>query len=223
MNKNKLPKKEINPLEGCPIPAGSIESAKSVNDALKLLDKPTAFIERLKDNPWLIATNPIFQVAVRMLQTKCLLGTQDQVRSAKSLLQKAGIPVFIPKEIPKRITDNATLRWWQNDPNFFISQVNLFTHLIESCIPKSPKGKHNIEKSYIAEAFQFSFKKPMPKGLIFGERDKDITSIALAFISHRWGVSFEALRSYYYDLPEQVRNSRQYKSDLPIPFNFPKD
>lgn len=164
----------------------------------------------MKDNPWLIATDPVFQVAIRKLQTQCSLGTSKEVNKAGSLLEKAGIPVFTPKGIPKRITDNPTLRWWQENPYFLIDKVKLYEKIIETFKSKSyytrDDTRNGLRKGDIAKAFQHIFKEQMPKDLIFGERDRTPKIIALAFISHEYQLKFEALRKHYNNISKKLKN-----------------
>ncbi|MGE5443286.1 MAG: hypothetical protein ACM3SR_01635 [Ignavibacteriales bacterium] len=196
-NKIKLPGKKVNPLTN-----------------------PEIFLDRLKKEPWLIATDVDIQWAIRVLQGACLTGTKEKSEYAKRLLRQAGISVFIPKEAHKRMTENRNLKFLQAQPHVLIDLVESYASRIRGSLPKrqvKDKFYPSLKINDIEKLFKNIFGEQMPDELLYVEYDKDIRSAALAFISHRYSIPFEALKKFYYNVAKHSTHMDS-KVDLIYPF-----
>jgi hypothetical protein len=173
--------------------------------ALPLLTMPDVFLSALKKDPFLIE-RPAFQEWIRILRSLCITGTATDVKFARNFLEKAGLPLFIPST-SKRITHDPFVRSCQQNPSFL-------GWLVEQCKTEikpfyhPPYTRSRQKKlSDLNKAFQHIFGTPLPKGLLFGERDKDLTSIALAFVAYAYGSDWERLRQIYYSTKRKPREN----------------
>ncbi|MGE5444701.1 MAG: hypothetical protein ACM3SR_08885 [Ignavibacteriales bacterium] len=184
------------------------------------LTNPEFYLERLKKDPWLIATDAYIQLAIRVLQGACLIGTKEKSEYAKKLLRQAGISAFIPKEAQERMTENQNLKFLQSQPYTLKELVEYFASMIVGKLPKRQiKDKLYLERKIdaIEKLFKEFFGEEMPEELLFVEYDKDIRSAALAFISHRYSIPFESLKKFYYNV---ARHSTRMNSKVELIYPF---
>lgn len=183
---------------------------------VNLIRDPTRFKETIKSNPKLIFTDPVIQSAIKTLTTLCRLGTVDQAERAKKLLNDAGIPAFIPKKAQKRRTDNITLRYLKELPDFFILTIETFKDEIKFHWKDSYKASRKPTRREKMEVLKIAFKNVFEGDLsdqeamelTIGERSKDITAITLSCISYCYKIPFEALKSEYYAIKKKYSSSR---------------
>lgn len=163
----------------------------------------------LSMNPWLLITESPVQLAVAILRAKCMVGNPRESLFAKNILKNLGLNIFVSKSSRKKRTENLPLRDYQNQPHVLASAVILYEHIIRDYLKSryevTEAGLDEKEKD-INSAFRYIFKRPLPENLFYeGERDRDITCIALAFIHYETGAPYESLYKLYY------RSKKEFK------------
>jgi len=158
----------------------------------------------LSMNPWLLITESPVQLAVAILRAKCMVGNPRESLFAKNILKNLGLNILVSKSSRKKRTENLPLRFYQNQPQVLASAVILYEHIIRDYLKSSYKSSHQ-KKEDIGTAFQYIFNKTLTDDLFMGERDKDLTSIALAFIHYETGAPYESLYKLYY------RSKKEFK------------
>jgi len=178
------------------------------------------FIKRVKESPWEIYKFDMRYV-IEQLRDISLRGTQNKSKIAREILKKAGLQAFIPKEASKRKTKNAQLKSWENLPFIFIQDVE---HVKDSMRPYwkrlSKKISRNDRNRNCIQASLKSGKKVtnrMIRKLTSGERDKDLTHLALSVLSESYKINFEQLKkTYYQNLYYTDQTTKQKKSYLEL-------
>jgi hypothetical protein len=163
----------------------------------------------LSMNPWLLITESPVQLAVAILRAKCMVGNPKESLFAKNILKNLGLNILVSKSSRKKRTENLPLRFYQNQPQVLASAVILYEHIIRDYL----KSRYDVTVAGIDEkekdinsAFQYVFNTDLPEDLFFiGERDKDLTSIALTFIHYETGTPYESLYKFYY------RSKKEFK------------
>lgn len=164
-----------------------------------LTENPSKFVELIKNEPALILNDYVIKLVISLLQFDIIYKPIKVARRAKKTLREAGIPVFIPQNVTKKKPTEEAFVFWRTIPGSLDEEV-------EKCLAdikkfyKPPYNRLQEEKKRadIAAAFQHIFQESMPRTLISVKNDKHITSIALAFISYKHQVTFEALKKFYY-------------------------
>jgi hypothetical protein len=114
------------------------------------------------------------------------------------------------------------LRFFEQDPRILLNEVHYYRTLIEQFY-HAPYGRDEKDrkKRDIEKAFQHIFKKPIPKLLVFGdrntdrrERNKDLTAIAVTFLSYTTNIPFEALRDFYYSSSRTFSEHQKKQEEL---------
>ncbi|HEX3037068.1 MAG TPA: hypothetical protein VHT73_18440, partial [Thermodesulfobacteriota bacterium] len=182
------------------------------------LTHPEVFLKRLKEDPWRITTDGEIQVAIRGLQGDCLIGSKEQAERAKKLLTKFGVPVFIPIEATKRMTEYPILKHLQSNPRVLVPLVKMFEQFLKGYMRPRYKRSELLERrEHINKAFRDYFNEPMPKEINREEYTSDQTAIALTFLSYKYSIPFESLKGFYYKIAKKSTH-RSRRVDLIIPF-----
>lgn len=179
---------------------------ESLLEVLLLLN-PTFFVESLKNSPKLIE-RPAFKRVIHLLRVLCY-GTGQEAKEAKELLKKAGISIFIPKEAKGKRTEHPALRRWQLDPQKLLELVKNREDKINPFLKKEyPTIEWKDKQNDIAKAYKAIYNKLMPKNLFFGERDKELTTIALTFIHDEYKVPYNTLRDLYFEQSKKFKTPK---------------
>lgn len=173
-----------------------------VKSSIDMLLDSEEFIRALKEFPFRITDDVRVKVALRIL---CHLSSSAKNKYSKwseELLRNAGLTVFIPSH-PKNRTGSAWLYYWQQHPEELITLVRSYEIKIQGFADLGLTWREN--KSNFKKAFVHLHKRPMPKGLLPGERLLQLTTIALAFIHNEYKVPYESLKKYYFKSKKQFK------------------
>lgn len=179
------------------------------------------FISRIKDSPWEIYKFDI-RYCIEKLRDESIHSTQRKSKKAREILRKAGLNAFISKDASKRKTENTKLRSWENSPFSLFQEVENLKFIMR------PHWKRLSKKTSRDDRNRRAIEALLKKGeeldedrfeiITEGERDKDITHLAISILSEQNNINFEKLKSYYYKnthyIDEETKQKKSYKRKL---------
>lgn len=161
--------------------------------------------ECIQINPWLMVTDSCVQLAIAILRTQCETGTPISSYRAKNILKELGLSACIPVRGKGKKTNDPFLRFCDNHPVYLVTVVRLYEFIFNKFRRRYPTDY----KEQIIHSFKYIFHKEI-KGKL---QDKIINEAsyspielraALAFIEYETDTPYEALKSHFYDLVENV-------------------
>lgn len=198
-----------------------IAQEKSYPPTPYLLDKEN-FLQRIKDYPWAICTDPKIKKEVKILQVLYRSNSRGIAKIAGDSLRKAGLSAFIPKEATKRKTETTEMRYIKNNRDAFVEIIKTIEseikHLLKSYYKRHSEGLEEKKKD-IRRAFEhiirkhrlqdfidpnyhtdknyrkkFSLSDAVLKELTKGELDSSSLNMAISLVAFIMGVPYPALR-----------------------------
>ena len=178
-----------------------------------LIQNPKEFEKLIKEDPSLLINDYVIKRVILSFQEDIYNGPQKRAKVARDTLNILGISVFVPSNAPRKYGENFKTELLKSSPGYLYIEVESFKVFLNDYYtpPYKVRAKEG-EKSFvdkkldIAEAFDIKFGLDMPEDLIFGERDKDITHIAIAFASYYHQIDFSTIKSIYFDNKQSIEN-----------------
>jgi len=164
-----------------------------------LIDNTHIFNELVKKKPSLVINDYVIQKTIRYFQNICLTQPRDRANKARRILKDASLTLFIPKDAPRGQPRDVRAFLAKHILGFLYLEVQGMAKSIKKYYRPPYKTYFNNKKVDIKEAFNAIFNREMPDDLIYGERDKDLISIAIAFTTQRYDFTFEMLRKLYFE------------------------
>ncbi len=173
MHKVKRPKPKINKLISIQYPLKSVIFSEgpakkkisdeiAINMAAYLFCNPDVFISKIRENPNLILSDSIVQLAIRLYQQAC---EQLSFEDNSKILMKAGIPIFIPdrkKGRPRKRTNITRERY--NKLKRFLSRYGLSNYgyrELRALWKEYDDPRNKKRRLYISSEFQEKVKMRM--------------------------------------------------------------
>ena len=153
--------------------------------------------------------------------------------SARDILKKAGVPAFIPLVASVRRSPSQYIRWFKQNPLMFIWAIEDYKRQISKYLKPTYRGigrrtATGAKKDDILIAFKNiilgeELDEKEVDILTQGERAKDLTHIALSFLSFNprdpsKPIPFESLKDLYYEIIRKYTKEQLEKiwEDTPI-------
>jgi len=163
-----------------------------------LIDNTDIFNELVKKEPSLVINDYVIQKTIRYFQNICLTQPRDQANKARKVLKDASLTLFIPKDAPRGQPRDVRAFLAKHIPGYLYLEVQGMAKSIKKYYRPPYDTFSNTKKVDIEKAFNAIFNREMPDDLIYGERDKDLISIAIAFTTQWYDFKFEMLRKLYF-------------------------
>ena len=112
------------------------ECSSRYDEIITYIKNPENFAKVVKDNPELIFSDKIIKHVILVFRDVCKLGNPHESDYAKSILKKAAIPLFIPREARSRRSLTQYLRWFKQ------KDIDLNADYIHVGMSKSGKGRN---------------------------------------------------------------------------------
>lgn len=191
---------DINPLLGFRL-SDHLELNEEVDQTAfdKDIDQP-AFIDLLEFKPNLIFTDSVVKMSIGLLCDMCFRDINVFANRARKLLKDSGLKLFVPIIMSKKKTHDRAILEFVYRPEKFYLLVKLYELIIDDFF-KVNKNTRKSRIDMIEEAFKYIYESDMPEDLFdYDESAKDLTSIALNFISQECNSLYEGLYKRYYSL-----------------------
>lgn len=165
-----------------------------------LTEKPQEFVDYVTANPDSVFLNPYIQMAIKLLRGWCLHARSEAAKEGRRLLKEVGLLGLIPKNLPKRRTNNIFLNHLEHNPLNFLKKVERYKKILGQFI-HFPYGRDFHKKhDDVQIAFKFMYEKSIPKELLTEDRNHDFPSIVLSFLAYELDIPFFSLRKFYRSL-----------------------
>lgn len=168
--------------------------------------------EVLKQDPWLVVTDSVIQLAIGILRVKSEQGMPSESKLAKRILSKAGLGFVITENAKLKKPENITGRFFSNHPCRLITSVRLYEYVI-SKFWKTYRGRFTTEEklNFVSEAYRLIFNEVMPKemfaDLTKSTRLNSCANAAMALIEYETSSKYEAIRGIFYENVNKVSDS----------------
>lgn len=157
-------------------------------------------LELLRFNPQLVFNDSIVRISIGLLSNMCLHDTQTYTRKAKEILKELG-EVFIPDFRKQKVTDNRALLQFNYRPEILFLLVRLYMLVLKDYLKTRYAEDESVTKTEdISIAYEYIYKKKMPKKLFKGEENKAHAPIAIKFITEEYKTFFHKTYQLYYSL-----------------------
>ena len=178
------------------------------------------FISRIKNDPWEIYKFDIRYV-IEKLREESIRGTQVSSKNAREILKKAGLQAFIPKEASKRKTHNPKLKSWENNPFLLIQEIEHINGIMRPYWKRLSKNILRDDRNRNCIQALLNQGEELTEDMLYkiteGERDKDLTHLAISVLAVLHKINFEKLKKTYYSSRNYIDPiTQQKKSTLEL-------
>lgn len=184
------------------------------------------FLSRIKYDPCEIYKFDI-RHCIEQLREESITGTQSESKIAREILKKAGLQAFIPKESSKRKTQNHKLKSWENNPSLLIQDIEQIKGIIKPHWKRLSKKILRDERNRNCIEALLKGGEKLTDDMLYiiteGERDKDLTHLAISILAESNEINFEKLkRTYYSNRPSKTRgvSLKELNKSTPSPYGL---
>jgi hypothetical protein len=184
------------------------------------------FLQRIKEDPWCICTDPKIKKKVKILQVLYRSNSREIAKIAGDILRKAGLSAFISKEARKRRADTTEMLYLKNNRDAFVEIIKTLESeiipFLKSYYKTHSKGleekkkdirrafEHIIQKYRLQDFIdpnyhtdekcseRFSLSDAVLKELTEGERDSHSTKMAISLFAFIMKLPYTTLRGLFF-------------------------
>lgn len=188
-------------------------------------NKPSLIITAIKNDPWILISDPVVQCSIMLLQTASEHSSEKFSKRAIEVLKAAKLEAFISRKSTRNFS-HTRIKLYDFYPYVLKEEVDTYKFKLKPYL-KHYYSDRNSKSDDIRKAFKKIFKVDMPDKLIYGERDKDLTSISLCLIAYEHDLkstknpddyAYPALKKIYFSGKQAATIKEILQQTRPVTF-----